>query len=133
MSPEHSYPEAKPGTGLLGSLRTLANTLIAALHTRVELLATEVEEERIRLTRLWLLTTAALFLLSLSVLTATLFIVVLFWDTHRLGAIAVLFALYLFGGCAIAWYARKEARARPRLFSATLKELAKDREHFVSR
>ncbi|HSQ05018.1 MAG TPA: phage holin family protein [Burkholderiales bacterium] len=133
MSNEHSSSEGSTGTGLLGSVRTLAHTLVAALQTRLELLATEVEEERIRLTRLWLLAMAALFLFVLSVLTATLFVVVVFWDTYRLGAIGVLFLLFLFGGCFVAWYARKEARAHPRLFSASLKELAKDRERLTAR
>ena len=41
--------------------------------------------------------------------------------------------LFLFGGCFVAWYARKEARAHPRLFSASLKELAKDRERLTAR
>jgi uncharacterized membrane protein YqjE len=128
-----SFSEGRASAGLLGSVRTLATTLVTALQTRIELLATEFEEERILLTRLWLLATVALFLFVLSVLTATLFIVVLFWDTHRLGAIGVLFLLFLLGGCAVAWYARKQARARPRLFSATLRELAKDREHLTAR
>jgi uncharacterized membrane protein YqjE len=133
VTSEHSIPEGGTSAGLLGSVRTLATTLVAALQTRVELLATEVEEERIRLTRLWLLVTVALFLFVLSVLMATLFVVVLFWDTHRLGAIGVLFLLFVLGGCTLAWYARKEALAKPRLFSATLTELAKDRERLTSR
>jgi uncharacterized membrane protein YqjE len=133
VSAERSHPESQTETGLLGSVRTLANTFIAALQTRLELLATEVEEERIRLTRLWLLAMAALFLFVLSVLTATLFIIVLFWDTHRLAAIGVLFLVFLSGGWIVAWYARKEARAHPRLFSASIGELAKDRERLTAR
>lgn len=133
MSAERSYPEGQSGTGLLASVRTAAHTFIAALQTRLELLATEVEEERIRLTRLWLLAMTALFLFVLSVLTATLFIIVVFWDTHRLAAIAVLFLVYLIGGFIVAWYARKEAHAHPRLFSASIRELAKDRERLTAR
>ncbi len=133
MTTERSIPEGHASTGLLASLRTLAGTVIAALQTRLELLVTEAEDERIRLTRLWLLAMIALFLFALSVLTATLFVIVLFWDTHRLAAIGVLFLVFLLGGCAVAWQARKESRAKPRLFSATLNELAKDRERLSAR
>lgn len=133
MSTERSFPEGHASTGLLASVRTLGSTLIAALQTRLELLVAEVEDERIRLTRLWLLAMVALFLFALSVLTATLFVIVLFWDTHRLLAIGVLFLLFLLSGCAVAWHARKESRAKPRLLSTTLAELAKDREHLSAR
>lgn len=133
MSTERSIPEGHTSSGLLASVRTLGSTVIAAVQTRLELLATEVEDERIRLTRLWLLATIALFLFALSVLTATLFVIALFWDTHRLLAIGVLFVLFVLGGCAVAWQARKESRAKPRLFSTSLNELAKDREHLSAR
>jgi uncharacterized membrane protein YqjE len=97
-------------------------------QTRLELLATEVEEERVRLGRLLLLGAAAAFFLALGILTLTLFVIVLFWDTHRLVVSGLLAALYLGAGLALAFAARREARARPRLFAASLSELAKDRE-----
>lgn len=119
---------AAESSGLLASLRRLAATLVAVFQTRLELLATEVEEERVRLGRLLLLGAAAAFFLALGMLTLTLFVIVLFWDTHRLLVAGLLAALYLGAGLAIAFAARREARARPRLFAASLSELAKDRE-----
>lgn len=121
-------PAAAESPGLLASLRRLAATLVAVFQTRLELLATEVEEERIRLGRLLLLGAAAAFFLALGILTFTLFVIVLFWDTHRLLVTGLLAALYLGAGLAIAFAARREALARPRLFAASLSELAKDRE-----
>lgn len=121
-------PAAAESPGLLASLRRLAATLVAVFQTRLELLATEVEEERIRLGRLLLLGAAAAFFLALGILTLTLFVIVLFWDTHRLLVTGLLAALYLGAGLAIALAARREALARPRLFAASLSELAKDRE-----
>lgn len=122
-------PAAAESPGLLASLRRLAATLVAVFQTRLELLATEVEEERTRLGRLLLLGAAAAFFLALGMLTLTLFVIVLFWDTHRLLVTGLLAALYLGAGLAIAFAARREALARPRLFAASLSELAKDREH----
>jgi uncharacterized membrane protein YqjE len=125
-------PAAAESHGLLASLRRLAATLVAVFQTRLELLATEVEEERVRLGRLLLLGTAAAFFLALGMLTLTLFVIVLFWDTHRLLVTGLLAALYLGAGLALALAARREASARPRLFAASLSELAKDRERLNS-
>lgn len=127
-----SAPGAAESPGLLASLRRLAATLVAVLQTRLELLATEVEEERVRLTRLVLLGIAATFFLALGILTLTLFVIVLFWDTHRLLVSGLLAVIYLAAGLAIAFAARREAAARSRLFSASLAELAKDRERLNS-
>jgi uncharacterized membrane protein YqjE len=121
-------PAAVESPGLLASLRKFSATLIGVLQTRVELLATEVEEEKIRLGRLLLLAAAAAFLVALGVLTLTLFIIVLFWDTHRLLVIGLLAAGYLAAGVVVAFAARRQAAIRSRLFSASLGELAKDRE-----
>lgn len=125
-------PAAAESSGLLASLRRLAATLVAVFQTRLELLATEVEEERVRLGRLLLLAAAAAFFLALGILTLTLFVIVLFWDTHRLLITGLLAALYLGVGLAIGLAARREVLARPRLFAASLSELAKDRERLNS-
>lgn len=78
--------ERAPGgqsPGLVQSLRRLAATLIALLQTRLELLANELEEERVRLVQVLLWGCIALAFLLLGVVMLTLFVVVLFWDTHR--------------------------------------------------
>lgn len=114
--------------GLLVSVRRVVATAIGAAQTRLELLSTEAEEHIVRLSRLCLLAACALLLLTLGVLLATAFVLILFWDTHRLAAAGLLALAYLAGGIGIALYARKEARAQPRLFAASLAELAKDRK-----
>lgn len=100
------------------------------LHSRAELLTLELERERLRVTRLVLLAVAAVFFLLLGALTATFFIIALYWDSHRLLASGFLAALYALIGIAIALYARREAARSPRLFSSTVAELKKDRSHF---
>lgn len=119
--------ESGPAGGLLASVRKLGATLVAALQTRLELLSTEAEEHIARLARLWVYAAVALFLLALGVIGASLFIVVLYWDTHRLAAIGSLTVFYMGAGLAVAGYARREARTQPRLFASSLAELAKDR------
>jgi uncharacterized membrane protein YqjE len=68
-------------TGLLGSLTTLAATLVAIAHTRLDLLSSDLEEERAHVLSLLVLALAALFFLGIGVLLATLLLVVAFWDT----------------------------------------------------
>lgn len=127
-----SAPGAADSPGLLSSLRRLAASLTGALQTRLQLLATEVEEERVRLGRLLLLGLIASFFIALGILTLTLFLIVLFWDTHRLLVIGLLTVIYFAAGVAVAYMLRREAAAGSRLFSASLQELAKDRERLNS-
>lgn len=119
--------------GLFASARNLAATLVALLHTRLELLSTEAEAQLLRWTRLLLLAAISLFLLALAIVGVTFLVVVAFWDSHRLAAIAVMAGIHLAGGIGVALYARRLAQAQPSLFASTLAELAKDREELQGR
>ena len=126
-----------PGTsrrgGLFDSLKVLMATLIAIAHTRLELLSTELEEERVRLSSMLGWTLVALFCAGLGVVLATLFVVLALWDTHRLLALGIPAILFLLGA-ALAWLVvRGKARAKPRLFAASLTELSRDRKELTSR
>ena len=125
---EQPRPGASPDSGLLATLRRLAATAVALLQTRLELVAAELDEERNRLIRLLLLSVIAGFFLALGVITLTLFVVLLAWDTHRLLAAGLLTAIYRGTGTAVALSARKLAGTRSKLFSASLGELRKDRD-----
>lgn len=115
--------------GLLSSIRTMATTLVAILHTRLELLSTDLEEDREHLLSLLFLSMVALFSLGVGVLLATLLLVAAFWDTHRLMALASLSALFLITGIATATMAVHKTKTKPRIFTSSLLELFKDREH----
>ena len=121
------------GTGIVQSLRNLAATLVAVLHTRLELLVTEIEEERVRLLQLLLWTAAALFCLGIGVLLLVILLIALFWETHRIAVIGTLAAVFLAGGAALAVGARDLVRGRSRLFSTTLDELGRDRDQLTRR
>lgn len=128
--------ERAPGgetPGLLQSLRNFAATLVALLQTRLDLLATELEEERLRLAQVLLWGCVALVFLVLGVVMLTFFVVALFWDTHRVLVSGLLAFTYLAIGVAAALVARSRAQARSKLFSASLAELTRDREQLTSR
>ena len=120
-------------SGLLASLRRLSATLAEILHTRVEILSTELEEEGVRVRELFIYEMVSLFFLGLGVLLATLLVVLAFWETHRLSVLAGFAVFYLAIGVGTALVVRHKLKTRPRLFSATLSELGKDRERLVSR
>ena len=119
---------AEAGAGLMGSIKQLLSTLTSIASTRLELLANELQEERLRLTQMLLFTLFALFCFGVGILLLTAFIVVLFWDDHRLAALGTLSALFLALGTLMTMLLRSKAQAKSRLFSASLAELTKDRE-----
>jgi len=121
------------GAGIVQSLRNLAATLVALLRTRFELLATEIEEERIRLLYLLFWAAGALFFLCVGILLLTLLLVVVFWDSYRIAAIAVLAGVFLAVGVGMAVGVHNRMHARSRMFSASLDELARDKDQLTSR
>lgn len=117
---------------MFGSLKTLSASLIGIVHTRLELLSTDIAEEREHLITLLLLVQVALFFMGVGVLLLALLIVVAFWETHRLVALAGLTGLFLIAGAGTAWFAMHKTRTRPRLFEASLAELSKDKQHLTT-
>ncbi|SRR2546422_7183980 len=113
--------------GLFESLRNLAKTFLAVVQTRIEIFASEIDEERTRLARIGLLAAVAAFCLGLAVILLVFFLVVLFWDTDRLLAIGVLAGGFAIGGLAACLGLRAAISQRPKFLSATLAELRKDR------
>lgn len=116
------------GSGLMGSVKRLLCTLTSIVSTRLELLANELQEERLRITQMFLFAFAALFCFGLGVLLLTMFIVVLYWDDHRLAVLAGLSVLFFVLGTWAAMLLRSKVRDGTRLFSDSLAELARDRE-----
>lgn len=114
-------------SGLFSSVRALLGTVLGIAQTRLELLVTELEEERLHLGKLLLYGFLALFFFGLGVLLLSVLIIAVFWDSYRLGAIAALAALYLGIAFICAAFLRQQARRKPRLFSASIAELGKDR------
>jgi uncharacterized membrane protein YqjE len=133
MDSEAQNPGSGRRRGLFDSVKALAATLLAIAQTRLELLSTELEEEWVWLSSMLVWTLVTLFFAGLGIVLATLFVVFALWDTHRLLALGVPAILFLLGA-ALAWLiVVGKARAKPRLFAASLAELSKDRKQLTSR
>ena len=120
-------------TGLLASVRRLLSTLISIASTRLELLANELHEERLHLEQMLLFFFSALFCFGMSIVLLSFFVVVLFWDQHRLAALGGLGMAFLAAGVFLAQRLRSMAGKKSRLFSVSLGELASDRQQLEGR
>jgi uncharacterized membrane protein YqjE len=112
---------------LLHSIKHLAQTLLGAAQTRLEILATEIEEERVRLEQLLLVALAAAFCLAMGIVLCVALVVLYYWDTHRLAAAGTLAAAFLAAGVVLGLILRDKVKTRPKPFAITRGELAKDR------
>lgn len=117
---------------MFNPIKAILEKGLAFIHTRLDLISTELEEQREHLKEMILLGLVSLFFLSLGVLLLTLFIVAIFWDTYRLYVLGGFALLYLAAGVTVGLMLRKKANSKPRFLSATLSELAKDRERLRS-
>ena len=124
---------AEASSSLMESIKRLLSTLASIVSTRLELLANEFQEERLHLTQMLVLALFTLFCFGIGVLLLTAFIVVLFWDEHRLAVLGTLSVVFFALGVLTALLLRGRMEAKSKLFSVSLAELAKDREHLNTR
>ncbi|MDR5904883.1 phage holin family protein [Franzmannia qiaohouensis] len=115
-----------PAERLFGATKRLIASLLSNGEARLRLAVVELEEERARLFILLLLAGISLLMVMLGLTVLTLFVVVLFWETHRLMAIGASAMVLLGGGLGLAAWAVRLAK-RPTLLKSTLKHLATDR------
>ena len=112
--------------GLLDSLTVLAGSLVSIARTRLELLSIDLEEDRIHLLSVVLLSLAALFSLVVGVVLVAILLVVIFWESHRLLVLGSLAGFFLVTGLVACGFALRKAKTKPRLFTSSLLELFKD-------
>lgn len=126
-------PEDGPKIGLFDSLKALLVTLVSIGHTRIELISTEVEEQFARLVSLLVWGLVAMFCAFTAVILSAIALIVLFWESNRvLAAAGLAVAFVLLAVIAVLGFIAR-AKGRPRLFNASLEELAKDRRQLDSR
>ena len=108
------------------ALGRMAATLVAIVQTRLALAALEMEEESLRLLSYLALALLAMLCIALAILLGAFLVIVLFWDTHRIAAIAITAAVFIVAAIATLLGVRASFRSKPKLLSFTLSELNKD-------
>jgi uncharacterized membrane protein YqjE len=124
--PTATSQAAPPPAGIFDSFRSFVATWVAVIKTRVDIVSTELEEQREWMQQLVILAVAATFALSIGLVVFTLFITMLFWEDHRLLVLGSFSVLYLGAGIIMAVSLRKRLKSRPRIFTTTSEELTKD-------
>ncbi|MGO8926460.1 MAG: phage holin family protein [Limisphaerales bacterium] len=119
----------EPGENILGvfaSLGRLLKTVLAIVQNRLELFLVEWKEERWRFFDLLLLAGIVLILALMTLMAATITIVVVCVKADRLDLVIALVLLYLAATIFSFWRLRNRLKTwEP--FSATLAELKKDK------
>jgi len=118
--------------GLLGSLKSMTALAVAIAHNRLNLLSTDLEIAREKTVSVLIMVLVALFCLCFGALLLALFVVVIFWDTHRLAALGGVTGLFMLIGGVSLWRVIKALKAMPATFEASLAELAKDYKQLKS-
>jgi len=116
----------EPG-GIFQSLLRLASTALALVITRGELAGVELAEAREQIARWILNALLGTVLLLAALVSISLLVAAVFWDTYRWQAIGALALVYAVAGTWLVLNVMREVRAAPPIFSATLAELGRDR------
>lgn len=124
--PEGDFRSAAPA-GLFMSLRRLLATTLELGQVRLQLLGTEIEEQKQRVVSglIWAIVGALLVGLGLALLIGC--VVLLFWEGYRLPAMAVLTLVFLVGGGFALNRSRAQFQTPDGAFAASVAELARDR------
>lgn len=113
--------------GPFESLKDLGRTAVDILHTRFDLLVTELAEEQVRVAEVVLYAAIALLCLFLALVLIAVFVVASLWETdYRVLATGLITAALIVGGLGCAYACVSKAKQKPRLFSASLDELGAD-------
>lgn len=115
-----------PAASVFTASRRLLGTLLSAGETRLRLAVVELQEERDRFFSLLISAFLSLMLGLFGIGMLILWVVVYFWDTHRLLAIGCAAAVLLVLAIALALRVKIVA-SRPTLLRSTLARLSEDR------
>lgn len=119
---------AEPKPRLADSLHGIVDAGLQTVQTRLELLALELQEEKLRLSGLAINIVLCGLLLGFGLVFLMVFLTVLFWEEHRLLALGISTAVCLVGSLLAGSNAAREFKRGSRLFAASLAELARDRD-----
>jgi uncharacterized membrane protein YqjE len=127
----HSGP--RPVAGLFQSLNNFLATFVTIVHTRLELLTTELQEEVRQVGGILLWAFVAAFAAMMGLFLAALAVIFVFWDTHRIAASLAMIGLFVVVTVVAGLILRHKLSTKPPLLDDTLAELAKDRDQLKAR
>jgi uncharacterized membrane protein YqjE len=115
-----------PGGGLLESVRRMGISLLALIHTRLELFAVELQEEKIRAISFFAWLILALSLAVAGILMAMGILGFFLWQQAGYAGVIALAAVTLLIAGGLLWMLRLRILRGPDPFAATIAEVGKD-------
>lgn len=128
-----SGSETGPIRRLLASAGNLLATLLSIGRTRLELLTVEVQLEIRRTAELAVWLVIAIQAAMVGLIMAAFWVVIAFWDTHRLLAAGMVTAAFLGIAFVATLVLARKVRVKPPFLGGTLAELARDSERLRER
>ncbi|MBG4623323.1 phage holin family protein [Pseudomonas aeruginosa] len=125
MSEGKDPADGRPSLGRFGA------AFLGLLHGHVELFGIELQEQKANTLRLLLFAGLALVFALLLLVGLSLLVLIVFWDTNRLAAALGLCLFYVIGSLFCGWRLYQSINDESSPFSATLEELANDRERLL--
>jgi len=123
----------RPVHGLFQSVNNFLATFVAIVHTRLELLTTELQEEVRQVGGILLWAFIAAFASMMGLFLVALTVIFVFWDTYRLAASLAMVGLFVAVAVISGLILRHKLSTKPPLLDDTLAELAKDRDQLKAR
>ena len=133
VDPRGAHDASRPVAGLFQSLNHLLATFVAIVHTRLELITTELQEEVRQVGAILLWAFIAAFAAMMGLFLAALAVIFVFWDTHRLVASLAMIGLFVLVAVIAGLILKHKLSTKPPLLDDTLAELAKDRDQLKAR
>lgn len=123
-------PGPTAGGGFFDAIRRVADALLALAQRRFELFVVELQEEKTRALDLLVRAAALVVLGLLTLVAATVTLVVALWDTSPVLILAAVTVLYGAGAAALGVSLRHRMRDGHKPFAGTIEQLQKDRVCF---
>lgn len=111
---------------LLSSIKNLVATGASIAQTRLDLLSVDVQIARNKFLQSLVMIVSALFFLFFGLVMLALLIVIYSWESDRLTALSLLTGTFISVGLVLAVVVIQSLRSMPKLFEASIAELAKD-------
>jgi uncharacterized membrane protein YqjE len=118
---------------LRGAAARLGASLLGLVRTRLELASVELAEERDRVQRQLTLLLGAMAMFMFAALFVATWVIVYYWNTNRLTAIAIVAVVFAGAGAALLALRSQAASAAPTPFAATIAEFERDRSALAGR
>jgi uncharacterized membrane protein YqjE len=104
----------------------MGSSFLALIHTRVELFAVELQEEKLRAITFITWLSVALALAVAGILTAIGLLAFFLWQRAGYAGVIILAVLTLGSAAALLWMLRQRILRGPDPFAATIAEIGKD-------